>query len=372
MDQDPKKNTFNLKDILLPKKEERTSASASRVNAGVLLDGEQKAELPKTPAPAPIAPPVAPQGPVETTDVASLQTYQSDVNSVISQQNISVVSIAAAEAKRAERALESVTPVAGKTEWGWIKKLGVVVASITLVVVATGLLLYVFLRPRPSITVGQGISAPFIAVDDTEALVIKPEQLNRDILLQNLNSMKEKTALSLGLMSRSYIVVSSTTLKESEVPQQMSVQSLLGIIAPNTTDEFLRTLDPIYYVLGTHVFDGNQAFIILRVDSYERAFSGMLEWERTMEQELSPLFTRTPRPKIGSELTASTTIPAALIKTSFRDTIVANHDARVVLNEAGDILLLWTFLDRNTLVITTNESTLFEIISRRSTFNPTN
>jgi hypothetical protein len=36
----------------------------------------------------------------------------------------------------------------------------------------------------------------------------------------------------------------------------------------------------------------------------------------------------------------------------------------VIQSQSGDILLLWTFVNRNILVITTNESTLREIISR--------
>jgi len=42
----------------------------------------------------------------------------------------------------------------------------------------------------------------------------------------------------------------------------------------------------------------------------------------------------------------------------------ASDDARVLQNQYGDVYLLWTFLDRNTLVITTNDATLREVISR--------
>jgi len=369
MDQDPKKNVFDLKNILLPKKEGQSPASASRANAGVLLENEQTAELPKQEA-QPIVPAQAPQGPVETTTIKPLETYQSDMDSVISQKNVSMVSIATAEAERAAKLAASVTPEQSKKDWSWLTKLGVMVGSVLLVAGAVGLLMYVFLRPAPSVTIGKGVVAPFIAIDDTQVLVATPQQFNRTTLLQNLESLKEKTAISLGLVSRVYVTISSTTLKAGEMPPTVTVQELLSTIAPNTTDEFLRTLDPTYYLLGTHVFDGNQEFLIMRVDSYERAFSGMLAWERTMQAELSPLFTRTPRPRIESEAAGSSTPPVTLIPTAFRDKVVANHDARVIQNEAGDVLLLWTFLDRNTLVITTNGSTVSEIIARRSTYTP--
>jgi hypothetical protein len=372
MDQPPENNGINLDDILLPKKEVRTPASAQRVNAGVLLEGEQSAVLPKPAPAAPIAPTPKPAGPSDDA-IAPLETYQRDMESVIEQKNVSAVTIATAESQRASRA--RATPLAQKPprDWKWLATLSAIIVSVLLIVVAAGVLAYVFLRPTPSITVGQSASAPFIAIDDTQALVAKPEQFNRATLMQNLESMKEKTAISLGLMSRIYVVLSSTTVESSELPPQVTAQELISAIAPNAPDDLLRTVDPNYYLLGVHVFDGNQEFLVLKVDSYERAFSGMLSWERTMSQELSPLFIRTPRPRTAAELAnISTTTPQALIPTSFRDKIVANHDARVIQNDAGDILLLWAFIDRNTLVITNNESTLAEIISRRGAFTSEN
>lgn len=80
--------------------------------------------------------------------------------------------------------------------------------------------------------------------------------------------------------------------------------------------------------------------------------------------DLAPLFTRSPSPKINTQNTASSTPPVQLLQTVFFDQVVENRDVRVVKNQAGDILLLWTFLDRNTILITTNEYTLREVITR--------
>jgi hypothetical protein len=371
MDQNPGNNDINLDNILLPKKEERTPASASRVNAGVLLETEQGATLPK---PVPAAPPPAPpkpEGPKDESTIAPLETYQKDMESVISQKNISAVSIAAAEANRASSMTASPAVQKKPRNWKWLATLGAIVAGVTLVVAALGFLAYVLTRPAPAVTIGTGGSAPFMDVDDTQALVLTPDQLNHATLMQNLESLKENTSISLGLVSRMYVIVSSTTVEKGKLPDPISAQTLLATLAPNIGDSLLRTIDPNYYLLGVHVFDGNQEFLVLKVDSYEQAFSGMLDWERTMATELSPLFSRTPRPRTPEELNAiSTSTPTTTIPTSFRDKIVANHDARAVINDQGDVLLLWAFIDRNTLVITTNESTLSEIISRKATFTP--
>ncbi len=286
--------------------------------------------------------------------------------------------MAAAESDRASRISSNITaapiPARAKIDWKWAASLAAVGLGVALVLTATGLLAYVLLRPTPSVTVGQGGSAPFMAIDNTQVLVVKPEQFNHATLMQNFEALKEKTTLSLGLVSRLYVVLSSTTIDKNSVPPPVSIQDLITAIAPNIPDSLKRTFDPNYYLLGIHVFDGNEPFLVLKVDSYEQAFSGMLEWERTMSQELSPAFIRTPRPHTQSELVGvSTSTPdAVVLPTQFKDKIVANHDARALINDQGDILLLWAFIDRTTLVITTNENTLAEIISRRSTFTPGN
>jgi hypothetical protein len=115
------------------------------------------------------------------------------------------------------------------------------------------------------------------------------------------------------------------------------------------------------------VYNDNQPFLIVRVDSYEAAYAAMLAWEPTMQADLSPLFDYTPTVHIPEQGIATTTTPTQFIQTGFVDKIVENHDARVIQNSTGDVSLLWTFIDRNTLIITTNDATLREIISRLQT-----
>lgn len=367
MPQDPEKKEVNLNDILLPKKEEHSPASATRINAGVLLENEQSAELPKGDA-APIVPPQRPEGPTDTP-IAPLQTYESDVQSVISKKNISALDIASAESDRAGKSAFTLsTP---KVDWGKVKSVATLLGSLLFVGAAAALLYFVFLRGAPTPVELTPAQTPFIAVDNTQVLLFTEAQLKRNTIMSNLVNLKDKTNISLGLISRVYLAVGSSSTAAGALPPPLQIQTLLSILAPNISQDFLRTLDPRYYIFGFHMFDGSQPFLILKVDSYEQAFSGMLAWERTMSQELSPLFTRIPRPKLNDEVqtpTGSTTEEVIVSPTQFKDKIVENHDARVIENAVGDILLIWTFLDRSTLLITTNEATLRELISRKSTF----
>ena len=375
---------IDLGKILLPKKETpgQTTASAERINAGALLEQEQSATL-LTPAsevekPAPVR---LTEAPKDDTAVKSIETYQGDIEGVVKDKNISILSIAAAEAER--RGSQQISGGAASTPSGMpgaktLTSIALYVLGFVFLAGASGALAYILERPTSVGAPAAAPTAPFIAVDDTKDITIAPTA-TRASVMSTLTAAKEATALSLGLMSRLLVTVASTTPSGTQGLEALSAQSFFTLIAPDMPQALLRAINP-NYLLGVHVYDNNQPFIIMSVDSYEQAYAGMLAWEPSMQQDLSPLFNYTPPVHIPEEqvgastvstsspqanAAASTTPPASPVApTGFVDSIVENHDARVIQNSTGDITLLWTFLDRNTLVITTQGATLREIISR--------
>lgn len=373
--------------ILLPKKEVpgTTVDSAQRVSAGVLLEQEIKAGtegLPKQPAEE--KPPAAPPPAAKVSEVKPLVTYQSAIEEAMRGGDVSVVSIAAAEAKR--RAQKGVAEPVVETEpvdyAAIAKKYAMILGGIVLIAAAASAIGYLALRPT-TVPIATDPSSPFISVDQTSAVLATPGMAARD-LVQKLDEEKKKVSLSLGLIARHVPAFASSTI-DGTVQVPMSGQQFMSAIAPNIPDSLLRTIEPVF-LLGTHVYDGNQPFLILRVDAYQEAFSGMLAWEIYLKNNLAPLFTYTPTERLPeqkievsqgpiiSTSTASSTATSSATSTpqpgaptlavTFADKIVENHDARVLQNQYGDIFLLWTFIDRNTLVITTNAATLREILSR--------
>ena len=117
-------------------------------------------------------------------------------------------------------------------------------------------------------------------------------------------------------------------------------------------------------MLGLHSFDENQAFVLLQVDSYETAYAAMLSWESNMQSDLLPFFTRTPSPNVQNTTTATSSTPTPAMPTDFVDKTLENHDTRTLYDAEGNIKLLWTFLDRNLILITTNQYTLREVVAR--------
>lgn len=340
--------------FLLPKKETGPNPdSAQRINAGALLEQEQNATLPKLESATPPAPKV------DQPEVSPLQTYRGDVEKSVSERGVSVVSVAAAEAdRRGKQGRSSETQQKDRRILG--ANIAMTSAGVVLVVLAVGVVSFIFLRPT-SVEGPQTLVAPLISVDETA--VVPSDTSSRDATVANIAAAVQGARLSLGLVEWLYVAPPTTG-----TPQQLTVQELLSTIAPNVPPNLLRTLQPTY-LLGVHSFDENQAFLLLQTDSYETAYSGMLGWEYWMYGDLKPIFNRKPSVQLTTNTDSSATSTVAsnsaqFFNTGFVDKVVENRDARVILNDKGDLLLLWTMLGRNLILITTNEYTLREVVSR--------
>ncbi len=345
---EPQKNTGapqEPKSFVLPSKEIHSPLNAIRAEAGTLLKQEEEATLPKVKAP-----PLPPPPPKSPNQVDSIETYQDTVEKYVKKENISEVTVAAAEAQR--RALQPQAAEPGESHL--TRNLVAVVAGLVLIVGASGAFAYAYIHSQPLPAVSNP-SAPYIAIDSTKELTLDSGD-TRALALSKIVAAKDQTRLSLGLIGLIKLTVASTS-----GIQPLSAQRFLGVIAPNLPSEFLRTIKP-EFMLGVHSFDVNQPLLIFGVESYQGAFAGMLAWEKKMQSDLSPLFRYTPVTSASDVATSST---PQVVASPFVDMIIENHDARVLKDAAGSVVLLWTFLDRSTILVTTNPNTVHEVISRQ-------
>ena len=103
-------------------------------------------------------------------------------------------------------------------------------------------------------------------------------------------------------------------------------------------------------MLGTYSFDTNALFLILSINDYPSAYAGMLKWEPNILSDIGGLF------EVRAQ--ASTT------KLEFSDEALQNKDLRIVKDLNGNTLFLYSFIDKNTLVLTTNENILTAIMGK--------
>jgi hypothetical protein len=355
--------SVDLNSILLPDKKLHTPGEAQRVEAGVLLHQEQQAIFQPNIPPAPKPPTAQPVLAKDTPIVESLETFQSDIQKAVKEQSVSSVFIASSEARRREeQRLESKKTSVDSEDSEHHRRLGSRVifigGGVLLIALAASITAYAILRPD-SVAVSVAISVPFITVDDSKSVILEPNDSPQTVMNDLLSTAKNEV-LSTGLIAAITPAEASSTNTQTPAAY-LSAQQFLPLLAPNIPDTLVRTLEP-NFLLGLHSFNNtNQPFLILSVDSYEQGYAGMLSWEQTMSQDLAPLFPTTSALPAPSTPTATST---QIVTTGFSDQEVGNHDARVLLDTNGNIILLWTFLDRQTIVITTNPYTLGEIISR--------
>lgn len=161
-------------------------------------------------------------------------------------------------------------------------------------------------------------------------------------LAQTLASARASAKMSLGEIEAFGITKDGTPLSAYDI--------LTALGAP---DQLARNATGI--LAGIHAADHTQPFLLISVSAYDRAFAGMLAWEGTIGDTLGNFFA----PNSVSAQSIAAHAPAL----SFEDVVLQNLDAR----ESQDVWpILYTFPRRDLLLITTNQSTLREILSRLS------
>jgi hypothetical protein len=91
-------------------------------------------------------------------------------------------------------------------------------------------------------------------------------------------------------------------------------------------------------------------FILISVKDYAESYAGMLIWEKDMPKDLGEIF------KVSSSLSSTTSL--------FTDEAIKNKDLRVLKDQNKNTVLLYSFVDKNTLLITTNEDVFSALLGK--------
>lgn len=101
------------------------------------------------------------------------------------------------------------------------------------------------------------------------------------------------------------------------------------------------------YVYGLFYQSKNTApFLLLHISDHHRGFAGTLEWEQSMASDLSHILL----------------LPRTTSDKKFVDKIIKNENARVLYGNDDNVLLLWSFITQDKLLITTDKNTFVRIL----------
>ena len=323
---------------------------------------------PPPPAPEPIPAPVPPEVP---TSESPFHSFSSDFADRIDEQHASTFSVLAAEKDSAPR------KTAPQKKRGALLP---ILAGIVLVFAGIGgvFAAYRFMTataPVASISAGSYLIVP----DEKVALSGSGSSLLQALAQQANQPIPESTVLL------TYTTSASTTA-QGIVQAPTSGGAFLKALNLSAPDILLRNISPSS-MIGV-VNDGNQtrAFFILRVDSYQSTFAGMLQWEPNIGSILALLYPAYPAPMQVTPVVATTTTSTTtatstktVVKTAattvvtaalpitppqFIDEVVANHNARALKDYAGRTILVYGYADQQTLIIARDEGAFTLLLGR--------
>lgn len=263
------------------------------------------------------------------TPLQSLRSYQGDVAEIIKKQNESVATIATKEKVRQEEQKETVPRKALS------RNLPVSIFTLLLSLLLIGgsylaiFFVFKFIQNQPESQI----------LSETALIPFSSRATISGATRENLGSELSE------LLDTGVVLVQLEKLDGKQISTSKELLNLLGARAPSTLERNLTK----EFALGTHTSVTDKTFfLILRTQEFGAAFSGLLDWESAMREGLTFLDTKIE----------STSTPYA-----WKDLIIKNKDVRALVNQEGDddIVLAYTFLDKNTILIANNLSGLSEL-----------
>ncbi len=293
---------------------------------------------------------------------APIRTFQADIADAIKNDNVSMIKVALAEKKRQETRGKFDTVIETKKNDNifYIASIGVaifaVMAFIAFVFFGTKEETDVFV-PGNTSQKESIIYSEFSTVIDTQ---------NRDSNdLDRLVARIKEESFDLGNIKE--IVLTTGTGTST---RKLATEDFFKFMGTRASDSLIRSLDSNFY-FGTYAFSRPyDTFFIFKVNSYDSAFAGMLQWENSLDVDLGGILISkkvlVPSQGTTSTSTASST-PATAKRRMFVDKVMQNKDSRVLIDEKGSVLMLYTFIDKKTLIIASGDKSLKELLFRLTT-----
>ena len=298
-------------------------------------------------------------------ELKRIRTYESDVQEIMQKGQISKATIAIAEnAKQIKRedeaskappvpiALAKIFTVGSELPFGRqpvnYRFLFLIVGGV-LLLAGVGVALFLFMTR----TTTGNLILPNTTVTQESAIIIQENERRASVI----------TAIQKALKSISVAQSDIRTVPIKLGGTNITTAKFFELLDATPPATLVRALssEPI---LGIYGFKGGQPFLLFDVLSFDHAFAGMLEWEENMLEDIGPLFGISPRALLGE--TGSTTADILNKTIRIKDVILRNKDARAAFDSEGNILFLYAFIDKQTLLFTTGEDTLRALQNRTS------
>ena len=341
--------------------------------------------------------------------VTPLRTYADDVKHAISDDGVSVIKIAMAEAKKQEQEVKDEEEINPQSN----KNITIILASFVFIALGVAGVFGVWYfmssnnNSNGSTAVATEHYKTLIPYDEAFPLVIKDGE-RREVI----DGQKQATAkVYQKETSLVYIPLSNTDTSSIS----FTTEKFLTLLQTRMSDPLVRAFGQNFMFGLYKQGDGTKPYILLNVDSLSTVYAGMLAWEPAMADDIGDIFfskdelveqnavatstilnvaTSTPANLVRQDLkgqaattSASSTVLASSTKAtgtqvipkssapkiiladslSFRDEVVNNRDVRALRTKGGKLLMFYSFVSDNLLVIGRDLNIISEVSKRLAT-----
>jgi hypothetical protein len=178
----------------------------------------------------------------------------------------------------------------------------------------------------------------------TDAVVAIPLGSDRNALLMALTAEGSRGE------ARVTQLYPARSLDGANFTTPATTEEIFTVLAPRAPGAFIRSLGP-ETMIGTLQTTTRAPFIILTSNTFDVAFAGMLAWEPAMSTDLAPFFGAPVAESFDPNKGGRTETTGV----QFSDTRVDNVSVRVLYGATGTERIVYGFVGRNTILITTTK-----------------
>jgi hypothetical protein len=282
-----------------------------------------------------------------------VRTYKGDIESAIQASHLSSINIALAENEKLREKIKN-EPATPTTPSNYsTNKIIIFISAILILTGIIGLTTLFLVKKDNSLETIQVQTLPSLITTEFKD-ELDTSLIPKDRVARTLSSRLNDTQITVNNFYNTYLTVGTGTQKRLASTGEFI--ALLGLTIP---DIIKRTLLPDY-MIGMYMFGQNLPFVIFKTTYFENAYAGMFEWEKNLENDFKLLFRLPGYQEEGGILGELT--PTTVKK--FEDAVVINKDVRLIKDETGRTILLYGIVDKETVVITVNETAFKEIVNR--------
>ncbi|MEI6528368.1 MAG: hypothetical protein WCO10_01705 [bacterium] len=310
----------------------------------VLQNQQYVPEKKINPQPEPAANPSPANAPSQSRPI--IRTYKSDIQDIMKTDHVSSVNIAIAETEKMRSKIQSSVIEEAKKESNITTV--ILTISLILVIVAIGIIFLVFSGNTNPATQSQTVTpiSLFTAERNQEINVASSTAM---MLGTTIRTQIKNSTISVNSVENIFLTQNTTAGKTL-----LSTSDLVSVLNLTLPDILERSLTSDY-MIGFFAFGQNLPFLILKTSSFENAYAGMLQWEKNIRSDLATIFSL---PTETVSLTSQTNTKG------FEDKVVANNDTRILKDNYGQTILLYSIIGKDTIIISTSEVSFKEVLAR--------